>query len=39
MIFVIKFTEIHWTWYVLIGNLATIIIEQITVLIKKMYKH
>ncbi len=35
MIFVIKFTEIHWTWYVLIGNLATVIIEQITVLIKK----
>ena len=39
MIFIIKFTEIHWTWYVLIGNLATIIIEQITVLIKKIYKH
>jgi len=39
MIFVITLTKISWTWYVLIGNLVTVIIEQITVLIKKIYKH
>ncbi|MEA1986841.1 MAG: sodium:solute symporter [Candidatus Marinimicrobia bacterium] len=37
MVFVIKFSEIHWTWFVLIGVLMTLIIEQITVLGKRIF--
>jgi len=38
MIFVIKFSEIHWTWFILIGVFATIVFEQIMVLVKKIFK-
>ncbi len=38
IIFVIKFSEIHWTWFVLIGVFTTIVFEQITVMISKIFK-